>query len=63
MDASLIVSWPAYTTGVFCITWGQRTRYVVEPQLKIRTGSSCCGAGEANLTSIHKDVGLIPGLA
>ena len=25
-------------------------------------GSSCCGAGERNLTSIHEDVNLIPGL-
>ena len=25
--------------------------------------SSCCGAAERNLTSIHEDVGLIPGLA
>ena len=25
-------------------------------------GSSCCGAAETNLTSIHEDVGLIPGL-
>ena len=24
--------------------------------------SSCCGAVEMNLTSIHEDVGLIPGL-
>ena len=28
-----------------------------------RTGSSHCGAVEMNLTSIHEDVGLIPGLA
>ena len=26
-------------------------------------GSSYCGAAEMNLTSIHEDVGLIPGLA
>ena len=26
-------------------------------------GSSLCGAAETNLTSIHEDVGLIPGLA
>ena len=26
-------------------------------------GSSRCGAAETNLTSIHKDAGLIPGLA
>ena len=26
------------------------------------SGSSCCGSAEMNLTSIHKDVGLIPGL-
>ena len=25
--------------------------------------SSCCGAEEMNPTSIHEDVGLIPGLA
>ena len=28
-----------------------------------RTRSSCCGAVEMNLTSIHEDTGLIPGLA
>ena len=26
-------------------------------------GSSCCGLAETNLTSIHEDVGSIPGLA
>ena len=26
-------------------------------------GSSCCGEVETNLTSIHEDAGLIPGLA
>ena len=25
-------------------------------------GSSCCGVEEVNLTSIHEEVGLIPGL-
>ena len=25
--------------------------------------SSCCGSAEMNLTSIHEDAGLIPGLA
>ena len=25
--------------------------------------SSCCGRAETNLTSIHEEVGLIPGLA
>ena len=29
---------------------------------KIRVGSSCCGTVETNLTSIHEDVGSIPGL-
>ena len=28
-----------------------------------KLGSSRCGTVEENLTSIHKDVGLIPGLA
>ena len=32
-----------------------------KPKKKI--GSSCCGAGETNLTSIHEDSGSIPGLA
>ena len=27
-----------------------------------RNQSSCCGAGETNLTSIHEDAGSIPGL-
>ena len=27
------------------------------------SGSSCCGAAETNLTSIHEDVGSIPGPA
>ena len=26
-----------------------------------RIGSSCCGAAETNLTSIHEDASLIPG--
>ena len=26
-------------------------------------GNSCCGSLETNLTSIHEDAGLIPGLA
>ena len=30
---------------------------------KDKTGSSHCSAVETNLTSIHEDVGLIPGLA
>ena len=30
---------------------------------KSTKSSSCCGAKETNLTSIHEDVGLIPGLA
>ena len=30
---------------------------------KTKTGSSCCGAAETNLTSIHEDAGSIPGLA
>ena len=25
--------------------------------------NSCCGSAETNLTTIHEDVGLIPGLA
>ena len=25
--------------------------------------SSCCGSAETNLTSMHEDAGLIPGLA
>ena len=28
-----------------------------------QTGTSCCGEAEMNPTSIHKDAGLIPGLA
>ena len=31
--------------------------------LKYAPGSSRHGSGEANLTSIHEDTGLIPGLA
>ena len=30
---------------------------------KLNQGSSHCGAAETNLTSIHEDTGLIPGLA
>ena len=29
---------------------------------KLLKGSSCCGTAEMNLTSIHEDAGLIPGL-
>ena len=28
-----------------------------------KAGSSCCGAAEMNTTSIHENVGSIPGLA
>ena len=31
--------------------------------LKNNFRSSCCGSVEMNLTSIHQDAGLIPGLA
>ena len=31
--------------------------------LKLSIGNSHCGAVETNLTSIHEDVGSIPGLA
>ena len=31
--------------------------------LNVPTQSSPCGTAETNLTSIHEDVGLIPGLA
>ena len=31
-------------------------------QLKRKRGSSHCGTGEMNLTSIHGDAGSIPGL-
>ena len=33
-----------------------------ESKLKIKTGSSCRGSAETNLTSIHEDAGSIPGL-
>ena len=29
----------------------------------LTAGSSCCGSVETNLTSIHEDIGSIPGLA
>ena len=38
--------------------------YSVQSQKKKKKkrGSSCCGSAETNLTSIHEDAGLIPGL-
>ena len=37
---------------------------LVAQQVKNPTsGSSCCGASETNLSSIHEDAGSIPGLA
>ena len=35
----------------------------VDDNIEIEFGSSCCGAVETNLTSIHENVGSIPGLA
>ena len=32
------------------------------PDLKIHQGGSHCGAAETNQTSIHEDVGSVPGL-
>ena len=29
---------------------------------KIKSGSSCCGSVEMNMTNIHEDAGSIPGL-
>ena len=43
---------PPYATGVA----------LRRKKKKILFGSSCCGSGVMNLTSIHKDVVLIPGL-
>ena len=34
-----------------------------QKQQQNKPGCSCCGAVETNLTSIHEDAGLIPGLA
>ena len=33
------------------------------PNQKAKPGSTCCGSAVMNPTSIHEDVGLIPGLA
>ena len=35
---------------------------IVEMIQDLRDRSSCCGAAETNLTSIHEDVHSIPGL-
>ena len=32
------------------------------PDLKKKKKSSCCGSAEMNMTGIHEDAGLIPGL-
>ena len=37
--------------------------YGILPLENVKGGSSCCGAVETNLTSIHEDESSIPGLA
>ena len=51
----------------------RRSKYMKEIKQKIKSclekrtnssaWSSCCGLAKTNLTSIHEDAGLIPGLA
>jgi len=41
--------------------WGEILRLLPDTQ-KSLWGSSCCGSEETNRTSIHEDVGSIPGL-
>ena len=41
-------------------SWGNKKK---EEKKKKKQTSSHCGAVERNLTSIHEDVGSIPGLA
>ena len=44
---------------MFLPTTGRRDRFFRQESC---CRSSCCGTAETNLTSIHEDVGLIPGL-
>ena len=40
------------------------SKYILEMKLRVTCdGSSHCGSAVTNPTSIHKDMGLIPGLA
>ena len=50
---------PSLGTSI-CHRCGPKKR----PKMKIKIKrSSCCGSAETNLTSIHEDVGSIPGFA
>ena len=44
--------------GCFCVYL-----HICVPEIKIEEGVPCCCAAEMNVTSIYKDVDLIPGLA
>ena len=41
----------------------QKIKSCLEKRTNSSAWSSCCGLAKTNLTSIHEDAGLIPGLA
>ena len=54
--------WSTYLTIVVWPHWKGGTLRICNSSLKKIDQSSCCGSEVMNLTSIHEDVGLIPGL-
>ena len=44
------------------IIWGEDINVITRVLLRERQGSSLRGTVEMNLTSIHEDMGLIPGI-
>ena len=51
-------SHPIFAFQDYCKDWQQGKVFNIVPR-----GVPCCGAAEANPTSIHEDTGSIPGLA
>ena len=74
LDMALLWLWcrPAATATIRPLVWEppyamgvalKRQKDKKRKKRKRKRGSSHCGSAEINLTSIHEDAGLIPGLA
>ena len=67
-DPALSLPWCGFDTwpGNFHMPWAwpkQTNKPENKNQILKKYGSSHCGAAETNVTSIHEDVGSIPGIA